>query len=143
MVFKYKAIDSGGKKRSGQISVQSRSEAISLLKERGFTPLELKEVKGLAEITFLEKDIHEVRIKKKKILEILNQFAIMIKAGVSLSICLQVLVSQEKDRKLRKILEQIQEDMYSGYTLSASMGKFKAFSEVIVSIISSGEKMED
>ncbi|NLP30273.1 MAG: type II secretion system F family protein, partial [Clostridiales bacterium] len=54
MVFKYKAIDSGGKKRSGQISVQSRSEAISLLKERGFTPLELKEVKGLAEITFLE-----------------------------------------------------------------------------------------
>lgn len=140
MVFKYKAIDSGGKKRSGQISVQSRSEAISLLKERGFTPLELKEVKGLAEITFLEKDIHEVRIKKKKILEILNQFAIMIKAGVSLSICLQVLVSQEKDRRLRKILEQIQEDMYSGYTLSASMGKFKAFSEVIVSIISSGEE---
>ncbi|NLY71123.1 MAG: type II secretion system F family protein [Clostridiales bacterium] len=57
-----------------------------------------------------------------------------------MSICLQVLVSQEKDRRLKKILEHIQKDLHSGYTLSSSMAKFKTFSEVIVSIISSGEE---
>ncbi|NLY70772.1 MAG: hypothetical protein GX076_03705, partial [Clostridiales bacterium] len=45
MVIKYKAIDSRGKKRSGQLMVQNRSEAVSLLKQRGLIPVDLKEVK--------------------------------------------------------------------------------------------------
>lgn len=157
MIFKYKAVNSRGKKMIGEINADDKSTAIFLLKSKGLIPTDIKpldkKIKGnaisgksrgvgkrsISEIEVMEKDIHEVKIKKRKILGVLNQFAIMMKAGVSLSLCMEVLVEQEKDKRLRKILEEIRDDMYSGYTLSSSMMKFKAFSEITSNIVSAGE----
>jgi len=157
--FKYKAVNSKGKKATGEIIADDKSAAIFLLKNKGLIPTDIKAIskntKGnavsvtgknngkvnrtLSEIEIFEKDIHDVKINKKKILGVLNQFAIMMKAGVSLSLCMEVLVDQEKDKKLKKILEEIRDDMYSGYTLSSSLKKFKAFNEITINIISAGE----
>ncbi|WP_027398495.1 type II secretion system F family protein [Anaerovorax odorimutans] len=156
MVFNYKAVNEKGKKKTGQINADDKAAAVSMLKNQGFVPITITQVnnkisqnnnfeklalqkKKLSEIEVLEKDIHKVKIKKKKILSILNQFAIMMRAGVSLSLCMEVLLEQEKDRQLKKILQEIKSDMYSGQTLSSSMVKFKAFNQIIINIISAGE----
>ena len=133
MNFKYRAINTKGKKESGEILAQDKAAAISILKDKGMIPLDIKPAKNGTElksnvsggkaknksfrdVEIMEKDIHEAKISKKKILGVLSQFAVLIKAGVPLSLCIQVLVAQEKDRRLKKILTEIQEDMYAGYS---------------------------
>lgn len=147
LVFSYKAVNAKGKKESGEINADDKSTAIFMLKSKGLIPIDIKLInskgtnakKSFGEIRILEKDIHDVRIKKSKILAVLNQFAIMMKAGVSLSLCMEILVDQEKDRRLKMILEEMRVDMYSGFTLSSSMMKFKAFNDITVNIVSAGE----
>jgi type II secretory pathway component PulF len=152
--YKYRAIDSSKKKQSGIIAARDKASAISALKGRGLTPLAIKELKeeanklnapkpkkanNLLDIEIMEKDIHKIRLKSKTVLSILNQFAVLTKAGIPLTVCMQVLLSQEKDRRAKKILLEIQEDLLSGHTLSDSMSKFRTFNEVTVSVISAGE----
>ena len=147
MEYKYKAINANGKKETGVLEARDRPDALILLKSRGLTPVSIsgagkkdgKESKDLLHFEIMGKDIHETKISKKKMLGILDQFAIMMKAAVSLSMCLQVLVDQEKDKKLKQILEEIREDMYSGLTLSSSMAKFKAFEAITINIVAAGE----
>lgn len=148
MNYKYRAINQKGKKEVGEISAHDQAEALFLLKDQGLIPLEisakstntnLQKIKKVIDTDLKEKDIHEVKIQKKKVLGVLHQFAIMLKAGVSLSLCMQVLITQEKDKQMKKILEEIQENMYSGISLSSSMAKFKAFNEITVNIIAAGE----
>jgi len=152
--YNYRAVDPTGKKQSGSIEASNKASAISAIKSRGLIPLSVKEQdksssvvragarfggKGLNSIEIMEKDIHKVKLKGKKVLGILEQFAVMIRAGVSLTTCMQVLILQEKDRRAKKILLELQEDLHSGRPLSASMAKFRTFNEVTTSIISAGE----
>ncbi len=156
MEFKYKAINLKGKHETGWIDARDRADALLLLKRRNLTPISIKEGENhknsshsdsktsetqssFLKMEIMEKDIHQVKISKKKMLGVLTQFAIMMKAAVSLSMCLQVLVDQEKDKKLKKILEEIRDDMYSGRMLSYSMGKFKTFEAITINIIAAGE----
>ncbi|MDD2215570.1 MAG: type II secretion system F family protein [Eubacteriales bacterium] len=145
MNYKYRAINQKGKKEVGEISAYDQAEALFLLKDQGLIPLEIgvksttANMQKIKKLTETEKDIHEVKIQKKKVLSVLHQFAIMMKAGVSLSLCIQVLIAQEKDKQMKKILEEIQENMYSGFSLSSSMAKFKTFSDITVNIIAAGE----
>ena len=147
MEFKYKAINSNGKKESGVLDARDRPDALILLKSRGLTPVSIsgtgkkdeKRSNDLLHFEIMGKDIHETKISKKKMLGVLDQFAIMMKAAVSLSMCMQVLVDQEKDKKLKQILEEISEDMYSGRMLSSSMAKFKAFEAITINIVAAGE----
>jgi len=155
--YKYRAIDSSGKKQSGTITARDKASVISALKGRGLTPLSIQEgkeetpvsrgpvsmnsIKGksILDIEIMEKDIHKAKLGSKKVLGILNQFALMTRAGVPLTTCMQVILSQEKDRQVKKILLEMQEDLLSGGTLSSSMSKFRSFNEVTVSIVSAGE----
>ena len=70
----------------------------------------------------------------------LNQMALMMKAGVSLIMAMDVMIDGQKDRTFKKILLEMKQDLLSGMTVSASMTKFRAFPEMIVSMIQSGEE---
>jgi len=52
---------------------------------------------------------------------------------------MDVVIDGERDRRIRKIFKEMRNDLFSGISLSSSMKKFAAFSEVTVNIIMSGE----
>ncbi len=124
-----------------------KSAVLAQLQEQGLIALAIKSTEadsdnGHPSIWTMDislKDIHRVKIKKKKLLTILNQMGIMMKAGVSLSMAMNVLIDGEKDRKLKSILTEINDDLYTGTPISAAMAKFDAFPEIIVNIVESGE----
>lgn len=70
----------------------------------------------------------------------LNQMALMMKAGVSLTLAMDVMIDGQRDKAFRKILREIKKDLLGGMTVSASMAKFLAFPELIVSMVQSGEE---
>ncbi len=148
MKYTYIAVNEKNKKYKSEITANSREEAKRLLQMRGLTALKIDEFvdtaesnksKNLWERDLNFKDIHDVVIPKKKVLTILHQMSIMMKAGISLSLAMEVMLDTEKDKDMRKILEEMNKDLYNGISLSASMGKFKAFPDLIVNIVQAGE----
>lgn len=70
----------------------------------------------------------------------LNQMALMMKAGVSLIMAMDVMIDGQKDRTFKRILQEMKQDLLSGMTVSSSMSKFRVFPEMSVSMIRSGEE---
>lgn len=148
MRFEYTAVKKDGKKAKGTVNADSRGDAMEQLRKNDLTVLTLtsKTEEEKAPKSFWQKDIgsgsdiHKAKIPKKVLLSILNQMAIMMKAGVSLPMAMSILIDGQKDKKVKSILQEINKDLFGGIPLSASMQKFNAFPELIVNMVASGEE---
>ena len=130
----------------GTINASDKNEAIEQLLSGGLTVLSLNAesgaggTKSLWEKDIFTKDIHRAKVSGKVLLNMLNQMALMMKAGVSLIMAMDVMIDGQKDRTYKKILQEMRQDLLNGMTVSSSMSKFRAFPEMVVSMIRSGEE---
>ena len=68
------------------------------------------------------------------------QFYVMIDAGLTINITLDILSNQVNNIKLRETLKTVSEDVQKGETLSASMNKHSdVFPNLLVKMVESGE----
>ncbi len=148
MKYSYLAVDRKNKKNRGEVTAESRDEVKRILAERGMTALEISEAKEgsvdqsdlpIWQRDFGVKDPHEVVLPTKKVLSTLNQMAIMMKSGISLSMSMEVLLDTEADKDMKKILTIISSELYNGVPLSQSMASFKTFPTIVISLVAAGE----
>lgn len=150
MKYSYLAIDGKNKKYRSEVTAESRDEVKRILAERGMTALEISEYKDPSQggdqsnLPIWQREMgvvdpHEKDIAKKKVLATVNQMAIMMKSGISMSMSMEVLLDTEADKDMRKILTIISSELYNGVPLSQSMGSFKCFPPVVVSLVAAGE----
>ena len=148
MKYVYTAVNSKNRKYKGEMVGGSRDEIRKNLQTRGLTALSIDEFREAAELnankSIWEKDlntrdIHKVKIKKKKLLAMMHQMGLMMKAGISLSLAMEVLIDTEKDKNVRSILAEINKELYNGVPLSGSMAKFRAFPAIVINIVQAGE----
>jgi len=144
--YQYIAVSVKNKKSRGLINAENKAEAIARLQDEGLTALNLMSSaektaapKSIWDVEIGTSDIHKAKIPKKRLLAMMHQMGIMMKAGVSLSMAMGVLIDGEKDKKIKRILNEINDDLYTGTPISAAMAKFRAFPEITVNIIQSGE----
>lgn len=143
MKFKYKIKTQAGELKSDIIEAQTKEDAIKILQSEGFYIINITEVKKIKKglqmelgIGFLEK------ISKKELSLFTKQLAIMTKAGVSLVESLDSLSTQTKNRKFKKQILSIKEEISRGNLLSQAFLKFpKTFSSLYINIIAAGEKV--
>jgi type IV pilus assembly protein PilC len=134
------------RKTHGFLTAADKSEALEQLLNGGLTALSLVPVQNegeeqsIWEKDLFQTDIHKVKIPKKLLLNMLNQMALMMKAGVSLIMAMDVMIDGEKDKNFRKILQEMRQDLLGGMQLSDSMAKFRAFPEMFISIVRAGEE---
>ncbi len=145
MKYKYVAMNARNQKKEGAIEAASQAEATNLLREKGLVVQDLVELGSNSdEPTSIWQmdfggDIHTKKIKPKKLLMILSQLGMMMKAGINLSLSMQIMIDSEKDVSMKKILREINENLYSGFTLSQSMKNFAGFPPIYISIVEAGE----
>ena len=145
MKYKYVALNARNQKKDGAIEAATQGEAINQLREKGLIVQDLTELGSNSDepTSFwqmdLGGDIHTKKIKPKKLLMIMSQLGMMMKAGINLSLSMQIMIDSEKDVSMRKILREINENLYSGFTLSQSMKNFAGFPAIYVSIVEAGE----
>ncbi len=136
--FAYKVLDSRGAQASGEIEGDSKAAAAATLRNKGFTVLDLNEVKtGLAQM-----DIGAAfqTIKSKDLTVFSRQFATMVNSGLSMLRCLYVLEEQTPNKKLAKVIGEIRQDVEAGISLSDALEKHpKVFSKLYVSMVRAGE----
>jgi len=136
--FAYKVLDSRGAQATGEIEGDSKAAAAATLRNKGFTVLDLNEVKtGLAQM-----DIGAAfqTIKSKDLTVFSRQFATMVNSGLSMLRCLYVLEEQTPNKKLSKVIGEIRQDVEAGISLSDALAKHpNVFSKLYISMVRAGE----
>ena len=145
MKFKYVAMNARNQKKEGQIEAETQNQAVSILREKGLIVQDISQISGGSDAgksiwqMDMTGDVHNKKIKKKTLLMLFNQLGMMMKAGINLSMSMQIMIDSEKDPAMKKILQEINENLYNGFTLSQAMKNFAGFPGVYLSIIEAGE----
>lgn len=147
MEFEYKAIAADGKVVSGKSEAKTRTDMIQRLKDQGMSLLDLNEIvkekatgksKGNIEINL------ELGISQKQLMFFTRQFASLLRAGIPIVRCLEMLHEQTVSRKLKKVIKDVSASMQQGKSLSSSMQSHKPpFDEMYISMVKVGESTGD
>lgn len=136
--YKYTALTTEGVRIDGSRTADSREEVIEKLRLSNQIPLTIEEmVDENRQITLLE-SFNQVKLKD--IATFCRQFYTMIKAGVIMLNCLEILKYQTENKKLRIIMADVYEKVQKGMSLSEAMEyHIKVFPELLVNMIAVGE----
>ena len=144
MKYSYVAFDPDGKKIKGVVEAENETSAIYHIRNQDLSPVSVAPYKEKAaniwEIEIMEPDVHKLKMKKKDLMQFADKMSIMLRAGVSLAMAMDVIVNSEKNRRYKKIYRAILTDLYGGASLADSMRSFDAFPDVMVNMVTSGEQ---
>jgi type IV pilus assembly protein PilC len=120
--YSYVAYDSELQLAEGVISATSESVASQMLAKRGWKVLRLKPNQPLLPslgrlFSFLS------RPRTSDIVIFSRQLALLIESGISISRALRLLANQTTDKRLQKVINQVNSDISGGTTLSAALAK--------------------
>lgn len=151
-VYKYKAMDKSGNKKTGELEAVSEQALKVLLKNSGLIYLGSDKKGGMGlgksskgkktrtKDSTIKKPGLFSKVKAKELTVFSRQLATMINSGVSLLKAMSVLAAQNENPLFKQILEQVKEDLMQGSSFSAALGKHpKQFDKLFVSMVKAGE----
>ena len=136
MLFLYTVIDKDGKEISGQLEALSRTNAISLLLDRGYTVLSLEhESKDLLEMNIFQ------RVRKKDLVIFSRQIATLFEAEISALRAFTLVSENMQNKYFQSVLVDIAKSVEQGLSVEKSLLKHQdVFGEFFVSIVAIGEQ---
>lgn len=146
--YVYEAMGPNGKTAKGTISGSSLSEAGGELRKKGLIITRIQEqeagqaVGEKAQHSFDLSDLLAIitRVKQGDVILFLNQLAAMISAGVSVVNSLSILENQATNRKLKRVIASVRQDVEAGNSLSDAMERFpKIFPKMVTGLLRTGE----
>ncbi len=79
-------------------------------------------------------------VKREEVYVFANQLAVLLDAGVSMLSALSILSQQTQDARFRKVIDQLQEDINAGATVTKAFSSFpNIFPQLFVSLIRAAE----
>lgn len=138
--YQYRAISRGGTPVSGVMEAYDEFEAIERIKETCDIVTSISEAK--IRINPLQMELGQVRIREKPLALLCSQFSIILSAGLPVVRAVRLIEDQTNDRRLKKLLNQVAEDVAAGYGLSQSFenkGK-KYFPTTFIETLRAGEE---
>ncbi len=135
--FVYTAMSREGHKESATIVAPSLAAAGHLLKEQGLLLTQIQEKRPGSRLDFIKNNSTNSLAEKIGFAENLG---ILLKAGISVTRALQILVKQSKNARFQRILGDIHKEVESGKPLAEALGKYpNVFSNIFLSMIRVGE----
>ena len=136
--FQYTGKNSKGETVKGSMEADSRNEVAVTLRRQNVFPTQIVNEAQLGREIKLTRTKKKITVKDLSIF--CNQFATIIRAGISLIECLDILRKQSENQTLKEILDQMFEDVQKGVPLSKTMDKHpKAFPKLLINMVESGE----
>lgn len=133
--FKYKAINNLGERIEGVLQGSSKEEVLEMIAANSYYPLMIEET---IESTKIELSKFQ-RISTKELAIFCRQLFTMINAGLPITATIEILGQQAVNKKLKGALEDMQDSLRKGESLSSAMKNTDAFPDLLISMIQSGE----
>lgn len=140
-LFKYKAVNRDGQAYEATMEAPDRFVVYRKIKENGDNIIYANEVRSQLAVSLAKFNTMFSRVKTHEKIIFARNLAAMIEAGLSVTRALAVMEKQTKNKKLKVILQELNEDISRGQSLSESMRQRKdTFSTLFVSMVKAGEE---
>lgn len=137
MEYKYVAVNLDGKKEVGELDTNTEKEVLEFLRASKLTPLKIEPLEK-SQSTILA---YFNRVKSSDIILFTRQLSSMILTGLTLIESLNLLKKQADKPKMRKLVEDLINDVSEGKALSEALQNHKdVFSPVYISLITAAEE---
>lgn len=122
--FRYEGMSASGAKVEGVVEAIDRQDAIMRARERCRVLVKVEPVSAGKVNDILNADIGTLlsggKIKPKKLALLSSQLAIELRAGLPLVQSLRLVAENEEDKNLKKILNEVADDVHAGHGLADS-----------------------
>lgn len=141
LTYEYKVRDKAGAMKTGTLEAESPAQVASKLKSMGYAPLSItKTGGGLNKELSIPGFSGSKKVGLKDLAVFSRQFATMVNSGLSLLRALNILVDQTENKELARVLGEVRNDIETGNSLSAGMGKHpEVFPPLMVNMCRAGE----
>jgi type IV pilus assembly protein PilC len=131
--FAWKGKNEAGEAQEGVIVADTKDTAVKLLQRNG---VKVSTIQGQSS----KAGGRLGKVKPRALAVFTRQFSVMIDAGLPLVQCLEILASQQDDRRFKAIIREVRQDVERGATLQAALAKHpKAFNDLYVNMVGAGE----
>jgi general secretion pathway protein F len=141
--YEYQALDAQGRTRKGVIESDSERTARTTLRDQGLTPLKVTSIAASVA------SAHEGRaftLTRRKLSSsdlalLTRQFATLVRAGLTLEECLNVLIEQSESPRIKTVVAGVRGKVLEGQSLARGMAAFPdAFPDIYRAMIDAGEQ---
>jgi len=135
-LFKYRAVDPSGEPMEGTMEEESAQRVTSILQERG---AQVNRVEKIGKTPSLGRGTSRLRWED---LAILNEQLLSITRGnIPIAPAVKAMAKDIDNRRLKPVLEQLQEDLEAGRSLEESLERSpKRFPSIYLSLVRAGEQ---
>ncbi|WP_297888581.1 type II secretion system F family protein [Sulfurihydrogenibium sp.] len=143
MKITYTARDKYGVKRKGILEASSVEEAEEILKNQGFTDIQIniKSVKEKKESKSGGIKLFKKKVKEQDLAIFTRQLGAMIGAGIGIVQALEILAEQIPNPTLKEALIKVKDDVVTGVSLSKAMEKHKdVFPSFLINLMAAAEE---
>lgn len=135
--FAYAAIDQTGKEGRGIVAAADRTDALTRLKERGLTVIEIKEKKAGGQITCTRRQ----KITQQDTYYMARELGTLLRSGMQIDKALDILMQSADKQEMKKILSFVLNNIRSGKSVTASFQETGRFSQFLVNMIHNNEEI--
>ncbi|TAJ53488.1 MAG: type II secretion system protein GspF [Nevskiaceae bacterium] len=142
--FEYSALNARGKQEKGLIEAETARQARALLRERGLTPMELKEV--AEQRGRLSGEAGAVKtsggsLSSTELSLFTRQLATLFRSGLPLDEALTAVAQQSESAKVKRIVLGIRSRVIEGDSLASALSQFpSAFPTLFRATVEAGEQ---
>ncbi len=138
--FKYKAVDAQGKGQAGETNSTDHNSLVNELKGKGYTVLEVSEVEAKGKTEAKQAMEFDFGVSQKTLMIFTRQLATTLQAGLSLLRIIHVLRRRNSSPSMRKVLEQVGQDLQKGSRFSEALAAHpRVFDEMYLNMVRVGE----
>jgi general secretion pathway protein F len=138
--FEYSALDAGGREKHGVIEADTERHARMLLRERGLAPLAVESTRAEGRQSGMRERFSRPGLSGSGLALLTRQFATLVRAGLTIEECLNVLIEQTDSAGARRLLAEVRARVLEGQSLSRGLAAFpSAFPQIYRAMIEAGE----
>ncbi len=139
MDFKYRCLDPAGRVIAGSITAGGPAEALSLLKQRDLTVVEINE----AAARVIKKRGFRKKAKDADLYNVFREMSILLKSGIKIDRALEIIINSSSSLQIRETLSAILKDIKAGKAISRAFADTGQFTLLSTTMIHAGESVGD
>jgi len=140
-LYRYKAVASNGEIHQGSMDGLAQSVVLDRLQAMDLIPIQIEEAAGQTDGAAIGRKMFvKSRVTQDDVAVFTQELATLLKAGLPLDRCLEILIGLSANEPVRQLMTQLREDVRGGASLSKAMEAQPAvFSRFYLNMIRAGE----
>jgi general secretion pathway protein F len=140
-LFRYKVVTPTGESQEGDMDGVSQAAVVDRLQGMGLIPIRVEETAASsATAGHIGGFFGKKRVTQDDVAVITQEIATLLKAGLPLDRCLEILITLSANEPVRQLMSELREDVRGGASLSKAMDARKGvFTRFYLNMIRAGE----